>query len=293
MTVDTPQQPLEDAHRLVNADSQGLSADCVFQGWTRDRQMAAYRELNKIQNPNDDIPDLTLSVDGNNMHLVKRGQSEIASGYCQTGVKPETTKHLPQVEFEGDATWRAFRKLETETRADRAATEAERVRHPEIPAQKVEALANKALNGDEQAKLDLRKELEKVMKDRNPAFRDQVLNKLAEDGTKFGGDSPYIVIKKDAEGNPTTIDFKSTRFGVTKETVHINETLEEQVARANQDFIEALQNYPGGVGKFNPAQGMRCIEILEGADPKIPSWFMLHRQQQGLPMLDRSAVRTH
>jgi hypothetical protein len=292
MTVDAPQQPLEDANRLIGASAQGLNADCVFQGWTRDRQMAAYRELNKIQNPNDSIPDLTLAMDGNGMHLVKRGQTEPSKDYCQTAVKPETTRHLPQVEFEGDETWKAFRKIEKETRADRATTEAERVKHPEIPAQKVEDLGTKALNGDEQAKLDLRKELEKVMNDPNQAFRDQVLKKLAEDGAKLGGDSPYIVINKDEQGNPTTIEFKSTRFGVTKETVHLNETLEEQAARANRDFIEALQSYPGGIGKFNPTQGMRCIEILEGADPKVPSWFMIYRQQQGLPMLDRSVART-
>lgn len=292
MQVDVPQQPLEDANRLIAASSKGLNADCVFQTWTRDRQMAAYRELNKIQNPADDIPDLTLVLDGNGAHLVKRGVREPSKDYCQTPLKREYEGELPPLELDDERTWNAFRKIEKETRADRAATEAERVKHPEIPAQKVESLATKALNGDEQAKLDLRKQLDVIMNDPNVAFRNQVLKKLADDGAKWGGDLPYMVIHKDEQGNPTTIDFQSTRFSATKETVHVNETLEQQVARANRDFIEALQNYPGGIGKFNPTEGMKVMEFLmDEREVSQPSWFMIYRKERGLPMIDRSIVR--
>lgn len=289
MTVDAPQQPLEDARKLVDATSKGLSADCIFQGWSRDRQMEAYKQLNKVQNPSDAIPDLQLDIDQNGVrHVVRAGHG--AADRCAENVK---RVDLPQVTIEENPDQKAFQKIEKESRADRAATEAERLSHPEVPAKRIEDLATRAINGDENAKLDLRVQLEKLMKEPDGEFRNQVLKKLVEDGSKITGDAPYLTVNRDEQGNPTTIDFKNTRFSFTKETVHVNETLEEQVARANRDFIWSLQNHPQGFGKFKPEEGMRAIDILMGnRDVKEPSWFMIYRQQQGLPMLDRSVAKT-
>jgi len=290
MPVDSTQQPLEDARQLIDASARGLNADCIFQGWSTDRQMAAYRQLNKVQDTGDSIPDLTIQNDGGGWHIIHKGNREASKDYCQAPVQSDATKNLPKVEFEGDETWKEFRKIEKETRADRALRETDRLNHPEVPAKQIEEMIIRSLNQDEQAKLDVRVQLEKLMKE-PPQFREQVLKRLLEDGSNPLSKAPYLTITRDENGNPSTLEFKSTRFGVTTETIHVNETLEQQVARANQDFIRALEDYPGGIGKFNPTQGMRCIEILMGADPKVPSWFMLHRQQQGLPMLDRSVMR--
>lgn len=289
MPVDSTQQPLEDARHLIDASAKGLNADCIFQSWSTERQMAAYRQLNKVQDTTDNIPDLTIQNDGGGWHIIKRG--EPSKDYCQVPFGTDAAKNLPKIEFDGDETWKEFRKIEKETRADRALKEADRLSHPEVPAKQIEEMIIRSLKQDEQAKLDVRVQLEKLMKE-PPKFREQVLKQLLEDGSNPLSKAPYLTITRDESGNPTTLQFKSTRFGVTTETIHVNETLEEQVARANQDFIRALEDYPGGVGKFNPTQGMRCIEILMGADPKVPSWFMIHRQQQGLPMLDRSAMRS-
>ncbi|MBX9948881.1 MAG: hypothetical protein K2Y39_06950 [Candidatus Obscuribacterales bacterium] len=289
MPVDSTQQPLEDARHLIDASAKGLNADCIFQSWSTDRQMAAYRQLNKVQDTTDSIPDLTIQNDGAGWHIRKKG--EASKDYCQVPSGTDAAKNLPKIEFDGDETWKEFRKIEKETRAERALKEADRLSHPEVPAKQIEEMIIRSLKQDEQAKLDVRVQLEKLMKE-PPQFREQVLKQLLEDGSNPLSKAPYLTISRDESGNPTTLQFKSTRFGVTTETIHVNETLEEQVARANQDFIRALEDYPGGVGKFNPTQGMRCIEILMGADPKVPSWFMIHRQQQGLPMLDRSAMRS-
>lgn len=290
MPVDSPQQPLEDARKLVDASSKGLNADCIFQSWSTNRQMAAYRQLNKIQDPTDNIPDLTIHNDGGGWHIVNKGNREASKDYCTTPIQADATKHLPKVEFEGDETWKEFRKIEKETRPERAAREADRLSHPEVPAKQIEEMISRSLKQDEQAKLDVRVQLEKLMKE-PPQFREQVLKQLLEDGNNPLSRAPYLTITRDENGNPAKLEFKSTRFGVTTETIHVSETIEQQAARANQDFIRALEDYPGGIGKFNPSQGMRCIEILMGADPKVPSWFMIYRQQQGLPMLDRSAMR--
>lgn len=291
MPVDSTQQPLEDARQLIDASSRGLSADCIFQGWSTDRQMAAYRQLNKVQDAGDNIPDLTIQNDGGGWHIIHKGNREASKDYCQVPVQSDAAKNLPKVEFEGDETWKEFRKIEKETRAERASRETDRLSNPEVPAKQIEEMIIRSLNQDEQAKLDVRVQLEKLMKE-PPQFREQVLKRLLEDGSNPLSKAPYLTITRDENGNPATLAFKSTRFGVTTETIHVNETLEQQVARANRDFIRALEDYPGGIGKFNPTQGMRCIEILMGADPKVPSWFMIHRQQQGLPMLDRSAMRS-
>lgn len=290
MPVDSSQQPLEDAHRLLDASSKGLNADCIFQSWSKDRQMAAYQQLNKIQNPADSIPDLTIHNEGSGWHLISKGNGNSSRDYCSATVQSDATKHLPKVEFDGDETWKEFRKIEKATRQDRALAEAERLRHPEIPAKHIEDLILRSLEQDEQSKLDVRVQLEKLMKE-PPQFREQVLAKLSQDGSDSFSKAPYLRISRDENGNPVMLEFKSTRFGVTSETIHVGESLQEQAARANQDFIRSLEDYPGGIGKFNPTQGMRCIEILMGADPKVPSWFMIYRQQQGLPMLDRSAMR--
>lgn len=290
MPVDS-HQPLEDARHLVDASSKGFNADCIFQGWSTDRQMAAYRQLNKIQDPSDNIPDLTIQNDGGGWHIINKGNREPSKDYCPVPVQPDASRHLPKVEFEGDETWREFRKIEKETRADRQEREAVRLSHPEVPAKQIEDLVTRSLNQDEQAKLDVRIKLEKLMSE-PPEFREQVLKQLLEDGSNPLSRAPYLKVTRDEQGNPVTLEFKSTRFGVTTETIHVNETIEQQVARANRDFIRALEDYPGGIGKFNPTQGMRCIEILMGADPKVPSWFMIYRQQQGQPMIDRSAMRS-
>lgn len=291
MPVESSQEPFDDARHLIDATSKGLNADCIFQSWSTDRQMAAFRQLNKIQDPSDNIPDLSIQNDGHGWHLINKGNREPYNDYCTAPVQTAAEKHLPKVDFEGDDTWREFRKIEKETRAERQAKEADRLSHPEVQAKQIEQLITRSLDQDEQAKLDVRIQLEKLMKE-PPQFREQVLRQLSEDGSNPLSKAPYLKVTRDENGNPATLDFKSTRFGVTTETIHVDESLEQQVARANKDFIRALENYPGGIGKFNPTQGMRCIEILMGEDPKVPSWFMLYRQQHGQPMIDRSVMTT-
>ena len=288
MPVETPQQPLEDARKLVDASSRGLSADCIFQGWSNERQLAAYRELNKIQDPTDAIPDLQIDMDvQNTRHLVRQGHG--AADRCTDLPKVD----LPPMTIEINHRDVEFEKIAKAARPGIAASEAERMQHPEVPAKRIEDIAIRSLNGDENANLELRVQLEKLMKEPNGEFRNQVLKKLAEDGAKWGGDAPYLTINNDEQGNPDNIDFKKTRFSMTKETVPLNQTVEEQVAKANADFIWSLQNHPQGFGKFKPEEGIRALDILAGTrDVKEPSWFMIYRQQHNLPMLDRTAIRT-
>lgn len=293
MRAETPQHPLEDANKLIAAAASDSStaADCIFQSWSNERQMQAYRQLNKIQDSTDNIPDLHIDIAANGTkHLVRQG-----SGQTDRCTIPNGASILPSMRIDsGTEMSRRDRvdleKMIAEQKPLREAKERERLQHPEIPAQQIEGLAIRSLAGDEQAKLDLRVKLDKVM--REPAeFREQVLAELEKDGSKLGLSAPHVKIERDENGNAKTVEFRRTRFGVTTETVHLDENLEQQVARANQDFIYALQMHPQGFGKFKPMEGMRAIEIFMGADVKEPSWFMIYRQQQGLPMLDRSAVK--
>lgn len=281
-------QAIKDAHALVDRSAQGLNADCVFQSWTRDRQLQAMRELNNVQNPNDDIPDLVISMDDSGYHISKKGASGKDDGRCTEAVKKASVAELPQVDVVDDGVWKEFERLSKETQPAREAAEQERLAHPEVQAEKIEDLASRAANGDDQAKLDLRKELDKLMKEPNEEYREKVLKKMEEDGSylsnPFSG-KPHVEITRDENGKPVSVEF-SKYLGVNKDTVPLNKTLEEQVDEAQQGYIKAMKSIVEGLGKMSPGDVELAIEILDGKEPPALEWFHRYRKEQGKPAVD-------
>jgi len=278
---DAPQTRAQsDAHALIDRQAQGFSADCLFQNWPKDRQMEAYRELNKIQNPADNIPDLTITFGDNGRHLVSRGGNDNARCAPQDVARTERPREAA----------RQVEKPRRDTSTEVSPRELERLAHPERPAEKIEDLAKMALGGDERARLDLRKELEKLANEPNKEFRDKVLKRMVEDGTylanPFNG-KPHVEVTKDASGKPTGITF-SEYLGVKKHEVPLNKSLEEQVTEAQQKYMTSLGMVTGGLGKFDTEATLKAMEIQMGADPTNLRWFMLHRKDQGRPVLDRN-----
>lgn len=257
--------------------AQGLNADCIFKEWPLDRQMAAYRQLSRIQDPNDQAPDLTLLIDNNGRRLVRRDGENMPACAPPPERPKEKAPVLPRLQV-----------VDTEREQRRAAYEAERVAHPERLATRIEDVALKALNGDEQARLDLRVQLEKLMKDPNKDYRDKVLKRMEDDGAygvfNMTSDRPHVTITRDRDGNPRTVEF-SRRLGIDKQTIPVWQTVEEQVATAQRGYVEGLKKLAGGMG-MDAAATVKAVEILNGEEPGVLRWFHLHRKAQGRPAID-------
>ena len=271
-------QASTDAHALLDRQEKGFSADCLFQNWPKDRQLDAYRELNKIQNPSDNVPDLTLEFSSNGRHLVARGGHDNASCAPQDVARTAAPERAKQVD--------------RSSRGDRASEnplEVERLKHPERPAEKIEGLAKLAMGGDERAKVDLRKAVADLSQQPRE-FREKVLQKMVDDGTylanPFNG-KPHVVVNKDASGRSESITF-SQNLGYAKQEIPLNQSFDQQVDDAQKNYKQALQNVVGGLGKFDTASTLRAYEILDGAQPTDNlKWFMLARKDQGRQPVDQ------
>lgn len=277
-------QAQTDARALMNRTENGFDANCLFQNWDKNRQINAYRELNTLQqaNPNDGIPDLTLTYSERGTTLETSGGRDAARKSCD----PRDVARA-----EAPARQPVERTRRTESRpAEVSPRELERLAHPERPAERITDLAKMAFNGDERSRLDLRKELEKLANEPNKEFRDRVLQKLVDDGTylanPFNG-KPHVVVERDGSGNPTNITF-SKNLGIDKQTIPMNKSVDQQVADAQRNYVDALGRVTGGLGKFDPAGTMRAYEVLDGAEPANLRWFMLYRKDQGRPAVDLS-----
>jgi hypothetical protein len=263
-----------DARSLIDRQSNGFSADCLFQQWPRDRQMQAYRALNEVKDPASGLTDLKISFSDSGTHI-----------------GPDNGKCAPQDVAKPARPAAETRQVDRGRRSDAVTEnprETERLAHPERPAEKIEDLAKRALNDDERAKLDLRKEVEKLSKEPKE-FRDKVLQKMVEDGTYLANPmngKPHVVVNKDAGGRPESITF-SKNLGVNKTEIPLNQSLEEQTTEAQKNYMNALGKITGGLGKFDADATMRAMEIQMGADPTKIRWFMMQRQDQGRPLLDR------
>jgi hypothetical protein len=270
---------ISDARTLVDRQANGLSADCLFQQWPKDRQMQAYRALNEVSNDSTgNLPTLTLSYSERGRHLTPD------SGRC---APEDVPKPVQQRQSDSRRTERANRPSDSGP----GPREIERLAHPERPAERIEELAKRALDGkDERAKLDLRKELEKLANEPNKEFRDKVLQRMVEDGTYLANPmngKPHVEVKRDERGRPESITF-SKNLGIYKTEIPLNKSLEEQVTEAQKNYMDSLGKITGGLGKFDTNATMKAYDIMTGADPTNVRWFMLHRQDQGRPLLDRN-----
>lgn len=269
-----------DARTLVDRQASGFSADCLFQQWPKDRQMQAYRALNEVSSDsNANLPGLTLSYSERGRHLTPD------NGKCA----PEDVAKPVQQQRQTDS-----RRTEYVSKpADNTPSprELDRLAHPERPAERIEDLAKRALDGkDERAKLDLRKELEKLANEPNKEFRDKVLQRMVEDGTYLANPmngKPHVEVKRDERGRPESITFSKT-LGVYKAEIPMNQSLEEQVTEAQKNYMDSLGKITGGLGKFDTDATLKAYDIMNGADPTNVRWFMLHRKDQGRPLLDRN-----
>lgn len=260
---------VRDADRITTAYNTGVSVDCVFDTMTRQQQMAVYRELNRRQedNPGDtSIPAFGIKFTNDGADLIRRDGKPDNEKTCKTEAK-EVKPILPTVSFS-----------ETPETSESYA-------HPEKEAAKIEDTASRALRGDEQAKLDLRVQIASLA-GRPQEYRDSVIARMIEDGsyTNIVSGKPHVEVRTDKEGNPV-IEF-SRRLGIDKQTVPLNQSIEEQVRAAQQTYVTSLQNAVNGLAKFTPTAVMRAVEILDGAEPKDLAWFMLYRKQQGKPAVD-------
>lgn len=260
------------ADRITEAYNSGISVNCVFDNLDRQQQINVYRELNRRHqdNPSDtSIPDFAISFNNNGADLVRRDGKPDNDKTCKVAeVKPE----LPKV-----------------TLSDRQIAEInERYAHPEREAAKIEDTALRALRGDEQAKLELRVQVADLM-GKPQEYSDAVIARMKEDGrfTNIGSDAPHVVVTTDKDGNPV-IEF-SKNLGIDKQTIPLNQTIEQQVSAAQQGYLKGLGIAVEGAGKFTPTATMEAVEILNGKEPKNLTWFMLYNKQHGKPAIDLAA----
>ncbi|MCA9802230.1 MAG: hypothetical protein KC777_09600 [Cyanobacteria bacterium HKST-UBA02] len=274
------------ARDLVDATAAGQNPDCLFQSLSNADKMATYRALRDVQNPNDNIPDLTLYIgQGEGYHIYKQGQ-EPSEGFCRERVQPRKAPRQEQGRTEGDLARAEFERIRREHAPEMQARERERVEHPEEPARRIENLADRAISGDEQARLDLRRSLESLMGDRNKDYRDAVLGQMVKDGAyKAFKDAPHVTVSRDASGRPESITF-GRNLGFSEQTIPLNQSVDQQVNEAQKGYVDALRKVVGGLGKFDTEGTLRAYDILEGAEPTNLRWFMLYRKEQGRPAVD-------
>lgn len=276
MAPQNPEQTVaQSADRIVAAYNTGVSVDCVFGSMNRQQQIDVYRELNRRHEsqPNDaSIPNFILSFDNSGAHLARKDGKPDNGKWCVTEAKE---KPLP------------LPKVSITDRQSPTGYPSERFAHPEKDAGKIEDTALLALRGDEQARLDLRVKMADLM--RQPKeYRESVIAKMKDDGsygvTNLTSDKPHVVVATDAAGNPV-IEF-SKRLGIDKQTIPLNQDIDQQVNEAQKNYVSALRSVTGGLGKFDPGSTMKAIDILDGAEPTNLRWFMLYRKQQGRPAVD-------
>ena len=274
----------DSARQLVEASENGDNADCLFQQLTRKEKMDTYRALKTVQNPNDNLPDLQLYIGQEGTHLYPAGQ-DARDSFCNERV--ERNKPTRQAETtDDDRTWAEFEKMKEKYAPDLEERELERVENPEEPAKKIEELADRALDGDEQAKLDLRRKLEDLMGDRNDDYKDAVLDQMVEDGGYLAfNDVPHVKLTSNSSGTPTDITF-SRQLGLKSETIPLDQSVSEQVDEAQEAYVHSLRMVVGGLGKFDAEGTMQASEILMGEEPTNLKWFMLARKEQGRKAVD-------
>ncbi len=265
----------QDADRVVSAYNTGVSVDCVFSSLSRQQQIDVYKEINRRHEnqPNDaSIPNFVLSFDNYGAHLARQDGKPDNSKSCVVEAKE---KPLP------------LPKVSISDRQPASSYQSELYAHPERSAAKIEDTALLAMRGDEQAKLDLRVKVADLMHQPKD-YRESVLAKMKDDGSygisNLTSDRPHVVVATDAAGNPT-IEF-SKRLGLDKQTIPLNQTIDQQVTEAQKNYVNALRSVTGGLGKFDADSTMKAMDILEGAEPTNLRWFMLYRKQQGRPAVD-------
>ncbi|MBA3858122.1 MAG: hypothetical protein C0507_14550 [Cyanobacteria bacterium PR.3.49] len=270
----TDSSVVRDADRITTAYNTGVSVNCVFDTMSRQQQMAVYRELNSRHesSPNDtSVPAFGISFNSDGADLIRKDGKPDNGTSCKPEAK-EVKPVLPRV---------TFSEVRPSDTSDRYA-------HPEKEAAKIENTALLALRGDEQAKLELRVQMTDLM-GRPQEYRDSVIARMKEDGsfTNIGSDSPHVVVTTDKDGNPV-IEF-SKRLGLDKMTIPLNQTIEQQVSAAQENYLKGLGLAVGGLGKFTPTATMEAVEIFNGKEPKNLTWFMLYNKQHGKPAIDPAA----
>lgn len=281
------QTPQENAKEILSAQANGDNPDCLFNQLSRNDKFATYRELNKMQDSNDNIPDLRLYMGHEGTHIYPENK-DAKEMFCWQAPKAKETAKPKREETADDQVWADFEKTKEKYGSGLEEREKERVENPERPARNIEDLADLALNGDEQSKLDLRYRLESLMNDRNPDYKKAVLDQMVEDGAYLSfNDVPHVKVANDASGKPESITF-SRDLGLKTETVPLNKSVSEQVDEAQKNYMNALGSVTGGLGKFDANATMRAMEIQMGAEPENLRWFMIYRKNEGRPAVDRN-----
>lgn len=271
---------------MVDAAGRGENPDCLFQQLSNADKMTTYRALRNVQNGSDNLPALSLYIgQGEGYHVYPQG-TDPQAGFCSQAVERKTPAGRAREHSSGDDTWAAFEKIKKEHAPELAARERERVENPEAPARRIERLADRAISGDEQARLDLRRSLESLMGDRNKDYREAVLGQMVKDGayTSFN-DTPHATLATGADGKPASITF-SRNLGISKQTIPLDKPVSQQVDEAQGAYFRSLQMVVGGLGKFDIDGTMRAQDILMGSEPGNLRWFMLYRKEQGRPAVD-------
>ena len=273
----------ESARNLVDAQAKGDNPDCLFQQLSRNEKMETYRALRNVQSSTDDLPDLQLYMGNEGTHIHPAGQ-EARESFCFQ--RPEPRPKSRRQETGDSDVWKQFEEMKRKYAPELEAREQERVENPEEPARRIENLADRALAGDESARLDLRRRLESLMRDRNPDYRDAVLNQMVEDGAYLAfNDVPHVVLETGSDGTPDSITF-SRKLGLNKETIPLDKSVSQQVDEAQENYVHALRMVVGGLGKFDTEGTLKAHEILMGLEPTNLRWFMLARKEQGRPAVD-------
>ena len=131
--------------------------------------------------------------------------------------------------------------------------------HPEEQAHHIEDLASKALKGDEQAKRDLQAE-GRDLQNESDGYRRKVIGQVETDGNQHDRNNPlpHAEIKRDANGEPTEIDF-SKNFNLpgigAKEVVDVK-TPGQQLEEKKQQLDREIRTKTDGWNGRNGSKGM-------------------------------------
>lgn len=260
-----PNQPVEQTVEQFRADAErGTNFIDEFDQLPRDEQIQVIRGLSaEKSNGAPGLQNVEIFADNNGWHVVQRNVHEgdpDGDGVVRSGETPrkQQRQEAPRDEAQDILDGLQLGDVRREAENARAAERAEYLAHPEKQAATIQDLSEQAMGEGpdaERAKLKLRQELDKLMKDPDTDFRNKVIAQMESDGARYKvwNGQPHVKVERDASGNPTTIEF--TQYGDFSSTgkIDLTKSVEQQRIDAKAAYDKAFDDAVyGGGGKFDP-----------------------------------------
>jgi hypothetical protein len=275
----TPEQVKKDVGTIQHDAANHVNINHVTQGLDHDEQLQIIREVGKAKLADPKAwTDIEIVGDEGGLHLQQKNLPATTPDVQAKGKGGEVQDpNLPNTGID-------WGSIHTEAEQLRAKELKEYHDHPEREAQSIEQLANTAMGEGHDAnvaKLKLRQELEKLMKDPDTEFRDKVLKQMESDGErwKVWNGAPHVELSRDAEGNPTSINF-SRYGGIYSETVPLNVSVEQQRADARVAFDQGRERAISSPMAGDDPVGLSKVVEDIGNQRYPERWWNVDRQHQ-------------